>query len=147
MLYIKLEDGVAVQYQEGIPVEPFSYTYEFGVLVNRDGWMNRNDFKSFAHAEMLADDLNALGCVQFMPVSWNEGWDIIKTPQIGDDVSRGFNGDVYPCGKITKITPSFQITTSTGHKFRRVKDTGKWVEIGGSFYMIPGVVSKLNPHF
>ena len=36
--------------------------------------------------------------------------------QVGMDVSRGFNEDYYPCGKISRITKKY-LWTDTGHKF------------------------------
>jgi hypothetical protein len=72
---------------------------------------------------------------------------VIEAPAVGDEVSKSFNGDSYPCGKIVKITPTWQVTTDQGVKFRRYKETGGWRQVGGSFWMIAGANNDRNPHF
>jgi hypothetical protein len=72
-----------------------------------------------------------------------------KLPEVGDEVSMGFNGDSYPVGTIAKISKTYnRITTSTGHKFTRVGPT-RWKQGGknGTFTLTQGHVEKRNPHF
>lgn len=74
-------------------------------------------------------------------------YDVIKLPQIGDKVSKEFNGDSYPCGTIKSISPSLKlITTDEGTKFFRLRETGCWKN-GGTWSLTPGHVEKQNPSF
>lgn len=85
--------------------------------------------------------------------------------QVGDDVSRGFNGDWYPCGKVARITKKY-LFTDNGQKFslrtfkeeklEDVLDKFEWVEYtqeyfkevnGSPFVLAKGIISELNPHF
>jgi len=86
--------------------------------------------------------------------------------EVGQDVSRNFNGDSYYSGKITRITKNF-IFTSKGYKFskRTLKseahvyntNTQKFEyydkykeffkEVNSPFWMISGFHNELNPHF
>jgi hypothetical protein len=116
-----------------------------------DGWINRNDILSFARASTLASILSEKLGRLYLPADagprTSPRYDVIEAPQVSDEVSRGFNGDYYPCGTITKITPTYQITTSTGAKFRRVKESSRWQETGGGFSMVHGVRDERNPSF
>lgn len=72
-----------------------------------------------------------------------------RLPQIGDEVSMGFNGDYYPCGKIARISPTYnRITTDEGTVFTRV-GPNSWKRGGksGAFSLIQGVRDERNPHF
>jgi hypothetical protein len=71
----------------------------------------------------------------------------MEMPKVGDPVSYGFNGDYYPDGHITAITKKFQITTSTGNKYRRVKSTSGWKRTGGTWSLVKGHIYEQNPHF
>lgn len=87
---------------------------------------------------------------------------------VGQDVSRGFNGDWYPCGKVERFTKSGKyLYTTTGHKFTLKThqesmlslnlETNKyeWVdttieyfkETGSCFILALGVIQELNPEF
>jgi len=111
------------------------------------GTETRNDWKTLFEATEVAD---ALGN-DFIAV--DEGchvsprFDVIKLPQVGDDVSYGFNGDYYPCGQIVSISESLKlIKTSDGSKFYRVKETGSW-RMNGTWTLVKGHVNKRNPSF
>lgn len=83
-------------------------------------------------------------------------YDVKRVPQVGDDVSMGFNGDYYPVGQIHSISASGEkITTTTGRIFRRprkvlVDETGRefkqhaWTD--GCFWLVHGVRREMNPH-
>ena len=74
-------------------------------------------------------------------------YDVIEAPKVGDKVSYAFNGDYYPCGEIVSISESLKvIKTSTGKRFYRRKLTGAWIN-NGTWCLIPGHVSRLNPEF
>lgn len=74
-------------------------------------------------------------------------YDVIEPPKVGDEVSYAFNGDYYPCGEIVSISESLKvIKTSSGKRFYRRKLTGAWLN-NGTWSLIPGHVSRLNPEF
>jgi hypothetical protein len=117
----------------------------------RIGWMSSRDFDSFEEAERMARYLTAMTGEMYLATdegsnSWPQ-YRVIEAPVIGDEVSKSFNGDSYPCGEIVKITPTWQITTSTGAKFRRYKMSGGFRETGRGFWMISGHVYEQNPSF
>lgn len=73
---------------------------------------------------------------------------IAKLPEVGEEVSKGFNGDYYPEGEIVRITKNANlVVTSTGARFRRRKDApASWKEEGGCFSMVAGHHNERNPH-
>ena len=119
----------------------------------------RNDWPTLEHARRAAEvAMHATG-EEFFAVDngphMSPRFDIARMPQIGDEVSRGFNGDYYPEGKITHNSPSRAvIKTSTSEKFTRrkrgaksVKNSAVWRDRGGTFTLIRGHHDKRNPHF
>jgi hypothetical protein len=76
---------------------------------------------------------------------------ILLAPKIDDDVSYTFNGDYYPCGKIVRITPSYRIFTKDDkgneHTFYRKGIRSNWVMKGGTWSLVPGIISEQNPSF
>lgn len=74
-------------------------------------------------------------------------FDVIEAPVVGAEVSQSFNGDMYPCGKITAISKSLKkITTDTGKVFWRYKQTGSWL-VNGYASMVAGHHNERNPSF
>lgn len=114
-------------------------------------WQSRWDWKDFAIVERLAMYLTAMAGKTYLPTDATEStsprYDIIEAPKVGDKVSRGFNGDYYPEGEIVKITKGWRVTTSTGAKFNRFKNTSGWREVGKGFWMVHGHIDERNPHF
>jgi hypothetical protein len=153
MLYIRLKNGKAVEtsgeYPRNAGVE--GWARNKNGTFKKNGWLNRNDIESFEIAKRLAEELTESTGYVFLPADKGPNvspqFDVIAAPCVGDEVSRGFNGDYYPCGKIVKITPTWQITTSDGTKFRRVGDTASWRQTGRGFWMVGGVHDERNPHF
>lgn len=75
-------------------------------------------------------------------------YEVIEAPAVGDPVSYGFNGDYYPDGEIVKISKNHKIiTTSTGSRYYRRKQTGRWVKQGGTWSLVRCHRSELNPEF
>jgi hypothetical protein len=79
-------------------------------------------------------------------------WDVIRAPAVGDGVSRNFNGDSYPCGKIVKIAADHkQIRTQEEGRpvrvFYRRRHSAAWVEAGGTWALVRGHVAAQNPEF
>lgn len=74
-------------------------------------------------------------------------YDVVEAPKVGEKVSYAFNGDYYPCGEIVSISESLRvIKTSSGKRFYRRKLTGAWIN-NGTWCLVPGHVSRLNPEF
>jgi len=100
----------------------------------------------FETADEVAAWNAANGTDDLIASTW-EGYRPVARPKVGEKVSSAFNGDYYPQGEIVKVSPtSKKVTTSTGAIFYRVKDTGCWKE-AGTWSMVRGHVSRLNPHF
>jgi len=150
MLYIRIEAGFPVEVSAEYPGKGQK---EITWARRADGswgsgWFSRNDIKSFAFARTMAELLTEKFGKRYLPCQRGSSeFDVIEAPVVGNEVSKGFNGDYYPCGKIVKITPTFQITTSDGTKFRRVKESAGWREVGRGFWMVAGVHDERNPSF
>lgn len=72
---------------------------------------------------------------------------IVEVPKVGDEVSYAFNGDYYPCGVIERITDKLTVITSTGDRFRRVKNTAGWKKEGGTWWLVNGHVDRRSEEF
>lgn len=119
--------------------------------VKFDAVKSRHDFTSYEEVLELAEQISKLTGEVWLGTDATEStyprYDVQRAPKIGDKVSKTFNGDSYPEGEIVKITPTWRITTSTGKKFSRRKNTGSWKPIGGYGSMISGHHNDRNPHF
>lgn len=145
MLYIKLLNGLPVEVSEENPKGGWAPEG------SRTGWISSRDIKTFQEATRIARYLGFLTNEEYLPVATGpdlaNNIEIIKAPKVGDPVSATLNGDSYPEGYITRITPTWRITTSTGRKFSRLKSSSTWQEVGRGFYMSMGHRSFRNPHF
>ena len=114
-------------------------------------WKSRHYIESFGQVYALASEISDLTGSLYLGCDGGEGvwprFDIIKAPQVGDKVSYSFNGDCYPDGEIVKISEQWQVTTSTGNKYRRRKNSSSWLRTGGTWSLIPGHHFEQNPHF
>jgi hypothetical protein len=76
---------------------------------------------------------------------------ILNAPKVGDAVSYTFNGDYYPCGHIHSVSSEdkkFRIVkTTTGDIFYRRKNSASWIMKGGTWSLIQGHRSEMNPDF
>lgn len=141
MLYVKITNDRAVSAQTEFPGEERNaLTFE-----------TRNDWKTFERAKEVAAQLTeATGKLYIATdasASTSPRYDVIAAPVLGSPVSKAFNGDYYPEGEITKISPSLKrIETSTGAVFFRRRESGAWIE-GGTWSMVSGHVDKRNPSF
>lgn len=140
-------DDNLVQVREDCP------THEEREVIRKAGGneVNRHDIRSFAHAEQLAQQATEL--MGELYIATDAGAhvspriDVIRAPAVGDKVSYAFNGDSYPCGRITAISPTLKkVTTSEGDVFYRRRQSGAWVK-GGTWSMVRGHVSARNPSF
>jgi hypothetical protein len=150
MLYIRLANYVPVEVAAVFP-KGKDWAFNIAGTNTGTGWISRNDIRSLAYAQTLAELLSERSKVKYLAADAGANtfprYDVIEAPVLGAKVSKTFNGDSYPCGEITKITPTWQITTSTGAKFRRFQETAGWRETGGSFWMTGGHIDERNPHF
>ena len=85
--------------------------------------------------------------------SADEDWpfyEVARLPQVGDEISYGFNGDSYPCGTIIKISKTMKkITGSEGDLFWRDQSPRRrttWRK-NKTWTMTRGHTFKQNPHF
>ena len=107
---------------------------------------NRNDWRTFDAAKEVAAHLDGYIATDAGRCT-SPRFDIIKLPVIGDEVSKGFNGDSYPCGTIKSISKSLRvIETTEGDEFYRVRETGCWRN-QGTWSLSAGHVYKQNPSF
>ncbi len=116
---------------------------------------NRNDWKSFEQATFVAAELTAYMRAEYIPVDNGPGhyprYDVVRVPCVGEEVSKYFNGDAYPCGFIVKANSGKSgqfkiIETSTGKKFYRRRLTGSWVH-DQCWSLILGHHNDRNPSF
>lgn len=132
-----------------VSVEAMEDAFEAILAVNGklSGW----DIHSLPHAEYIAESATKETGDLYIATDAGEHchprYDVIKAPQVGDEVSYCFNGDSYPCGVIASISKTMKkITTSDGKQFFRSKDTGAWV-YNKYWSMVPGHIHRLNPEF
>jgi hypothetical protein len=127
---------------EGITV---STTYTKGAQ-SRWEWTSKsqvNDLAARANAAAGQDLYIGIDCGQYC----RPRFDVVRRPQVGEDVSYAFNGDAYPCGQVAKISDSLKvITTTTGERFYRKRETGSWIK-GGTWSLVLGHHDLRNPSF
>jgi hypothetical protein len=142
MIYVKVENGIPVK---------ISDIYSDEIRESRSGWQNRSDWNSLEQVQSLARYITAMTGDVYIGTDAGDHvsprYDIVKLPKIGDKVSYGFNGDCYPDGEIVKISKNFQITTSSGRKYRRQGDSARWITVGGTWSLVAGHKSSRNPQF
>lgn len=123
---------------------------------NDTSYRSRWDFKTYAIAKAIAASANEYksnnaDADRFIAVDKGEftgpRYDVIRVPAIGDEVSKGFNGDYYPEGKITTISTSLRrVETSTGCVFWRVRESACW-RSNQTWSMVGGHINERNPSF
>lgn len=138
MLSFRIDDGRVVE-----------VTSEF--TSQKEGkWIDRNDLDTLDFAREIAQQATELTGDLHIAIyreSVLPHCDIIRSPKVGDPVSYAFNGDSYPCGHIASISKSLKVvTTSTGRKFYRRKESGAWIN-AGTWTLVHGHVETRNPHF
>lgn len=160
MNYVLYHNGQVV----GVTTEsPFTGTSKFkeipGVTYNQV--KTAGDYKSFPEVEVVAAILTQLTGETYLAFDNGEHtshrFGVARAPKVGDNVSYGFNGDYYPCGKIVRITKGWRIYTEDASKpegarrqkctFNRRKQTSSWLMVGGTWSLVNGIVDERNPHF
>lgn len=115
--------------------------------------IGRQEIETFEQALEIANEGSRLLRKPLLACDNGNGiwprYDVILAPQVGDDVSKAFNGDSYPCGKITKISKSYKrIETDKGIKFFRRRESDGWYEGGrGGFAMVMGIHNERSREF
>lgn len=133
-----------------------NFTYTNGVLTEvtetfTRGAITRNDMQNLAHAEEIAQDATSLTGRLHIGVdrgasTWPR-FDVIEAPRVGAEVSRAFNGDYYPAGKIVSVSPSLRVVrTATGATFYRRGNSGTWLA-SRTWAMVSGTIDRRNPSF
>lgn len=138
-----------------VSVEPLAGT-EARLTARRAGLLlNRNDWKSIDDAARVAAQATQL--TGNLHIATDEGshvsprYGVIKMYKPGMAVSKGFNGDSYPCGHITSISKSLRVivaTTESGATttFYRVRQTGSW-RSDQTWFLGEGHRYEQNPSF
>ncbi len=126
------------------------------------GWCSRWDWSDHPvsprmFAQQLADSASKLGQGPFMVSdngpSCSPRFDVVRAPQVGDVVSKGFNGDAYPVGKIASISKGemklITVVAEDGRKlkFYRKGERAAWVQTGGTWSLMFGTHNDRNPSF
>lgn len=143
MLYVQITARL-----NGKPVEATAVKFDYASMDPRN-YENRNDWKSFEAAETIAKALGDGYIAVDAGAHVSPRYDVIELPKVGDDVSYGFNGDYYPCGKIVHMSrgPNYRkIVTDDGSVFWRARKTGSWKK-DQTWTLVQGVINKRNPDF
>jgi len=112
-----------------------------------EGWVCRNEFKSFEEATRVADAASDFEGIDFIATESNGYFDVMEVPEVGDPVSYCFNGDSYPCGFIKTISKTLKkITTTDGSEFYRRRNSGTWLK-HKTWSLVGGHHHSQNPHF
>ena len=161
MKYILLLKGQVVAVTDESPYTGTPKLKEFDVEYDQAVDMRGSDMKSFEEAEKYAEACTKLTGETYLAFDNGAGtshrYGIMVPPKVGDDVSYGFNGDYYPCGKVVRITPGWRIYTSDDTKsdasnrkhlmFNRKGKTSGWKMKGGTWGLVKGIVDERNPSF
>jgi len=147
-MYYLISDGIAAT--EHMVTESFD-TAERARAYNQRV-LCRNDLGCMAEARAMA--LHATQASmhgKFLPVDMGEGchprYDIVRVPEAGDEVSYGFNGDVYSCGRVTQVSTSGRrVMTDEGQVFYRLRETSSW-KYNKTWSLVQGHHDERNPSF
>ena len=176
MLYIKINAALeVVAVQEGMPEEvkgwgvgkgvcPYAFSFapedtEYNNPILGEGWMNKNDIRNHPSpkmfAQQIADSLTKFTGKQFLMTDRGDGYKddfgFVEVPQVGDHVSKYFNGDSYYVGKVISVSKTFKKIVAQdeqGNKvsFNRRRESGAWVS-NSMWSLIGGIHEESNPHF
>ena len=107
---------------------------------------------TMAVVEKVAIDLCETTGKKWLPVDAGDccspRYDVVQIPSVGDPVSYGFNGDYYPDGYVKSVSANGSLViTTTGNRYYRRKLTASWKKAGGTWSLVAGHHSELNPSF
>ncbi len=139
-MYVRIQNGRVTEVAEKLSCEQHQ---------DRT-WKSDWDYTSFNEVNGYALYVTAMTGQTYVGVDRGEHvgprFGIARVPHVGDEVSKGFNGDYYPEGKVVKVTKNLTVITSTGARFRRYKQTSGWRKEGGTWWLINGHHDERNPH-
>lgn len=140
-MFVKVVNGRVTEVKETL----------FDTELTDKSWKGRWDFTSLEQVKGYALYVTAITGQTHVGVDRGPNvapqFDVCRIPHLGDKVSKGFNGDYYPEGEVVKVTKNLTVTTSTGARFRRVKETSGWRKEGGTWWLVNGHHDERNPHF
>lgn len=122
------------------------------------GWLNRNDISAhpapWMFVQQLADSASKLDGKAYIAADSGPNvsprYDVIEAPKIGDEVSKAFNGDFYPVGRVVAIQKNYRRIRVEGPRgpmiFCRRGESGAWLN-KGMWSLVPGSISQWNPEF
>lgn len=130
-----------------------SETYPTGDQWLTREWSGARDCEDIQEATALAlaaNELTEPG--RYIPIDRGRNvsprYDVMMAPMVGEEVSKGFNGDYYPCGTIVAISPTMKkITTSDGTVFYRKRENSPRWSCDGTFCLVRGRIDERNPSF
>lgn len=141
----------------GAGTDPSIWAYQPGKPGLGAGWIERWHFPSLEFVTRLAASASKLTGDEWLPVDrgshTSPRYDVMVCPKVGDDVSKGFNGDYYPIGKVVAISkaPERRVITVDGPRgklrFYRNKLSSGWTQSGGTWGLVKGVVDRYNQEF
>lgn len=107
--------------------------------------------RTWTEIEEYAQELTKQTGNLYLPCDYGQyrspRFEAVVVPKVGDEVSKGFNGDYYPQGTVVSVSATYKkITTSTGVSFYRVGKTGGW-RADGTWWLVSGHRSEWNPSF
>jgi len=168
MLYFRLtpEDQVtAIAFESKQPQTEQQWYFDInGKPTGKGGWLNRNDMPTMEFARRVADAATenakrgANGTIPYqlyIPIDNGPGcyprYDVVAAPMVNDVVSKGFNGDYYPVGRVVKVSTNLRVITTCGDgeelKFYRRGESARWVQAGGTWTLVHGERNERNPSF
>lgn len=123
-------------------------------LPGKVGWVNRNDFRSLDDAAAIAAQATKLlGKLIIAADKGSDVWpryDVVEAPAVGVEVSKTFNGDYYPIGKIQSVSPSLKVVVVDGPRgrlrFHRRGKSAAWVN-NKCWALVPGVRDERSQEF
>lgn len=137
-------------------------TPDHGQAISHEGCVviDRNYFKSIVAAEEYAAASNAWAERSGLPNRYTHvdrtanvspRYDVVSIPRVGEPVSYAFNGDSYPCGKVTKVAASLRRVEAreedgSVHVFWRRDLSASWIK-DGTWSLVHGHVSSYNREF
>lgn len=155
-MFILTQNGTPVAITEELPYTGTAKLKDFPG-VKYDAVIGPQELHDFTWARVvdLAAWVTAITVVQHVACSYencSQRHAIVRIPQVGDEVSYGFNGDYYPDGKIGRVTPKLTVVTvdENGkelHRYNRRRETGSWIMSGGTWSLVMGHRNEKNPSF
>ena len=116
-----------------------------------EDWLYLCNLPSFAVAESVAKQITERTGREYIAADngthTSHRYSVGAVPRVGDPVSKGFNGDYYPCGYVKSVSASRKVVeTTTGYRFYRHRQTAAW-RLHKCWWLIAGHRDERNPSF